>query len=560
MLLILLQSLILSMNAWLFAPSAPDSIEIQDALHEDPLEVLIFMARNGWSPDWLTPDSLAAHLIEQDSACATEAAWSTRLLGAPLQSEMTPVLIEFGSESLIPGSQDIKDNPTLLDAFINRILHAIAESEEPENLEAFVDILTATWDFVPPTTRSLSLEALGKVGIDITGDITPSRIEAAGLCASARYFSTLGIEYDFISPEMNTALERIYLTGCGSPETGESMLDDSIWAVRYTAIEVCDPAIVGELLNDSVPYVSLAASIARNEAGYEDGLNQLRYLALTPGPIGNMAVEQLAAADTVLLRELMLNQAPGRRAAAQTAWLNDSIPVDSLLEESWILDPYWIIPISWAWHLVDTGDSLRAGNVLMRISALREYYSDESLIEEYVTLLIDRLQSIEESEDEEETDLWTQYELPFEPDSVSCPDTIVIMTDVGDFTVLLWKKTAPITCSSFWNLAESNFYDGIYFHRVIPGFVAQAGCPEGVGTGGPGYVLPNERSLMHFGRGVIGMADAGLNTGGSQFFIMLDDHGRLNGRYTAFGIVLNRTELDRITVGTRIRDVVCLVK
>ena len=102
--------------------------------------------------------------------------------------------------------------PTLLDAFINRILLAFAESEEPENLEAFVDILTATWDFVPPTTRSLSLEALGKVGIDITGDITPSRIEAAGLCASARYFSTLGIEYDFISPEMNTALERIYLT------------------------------------------------------------------------------------------------------------------------------------------------------------------------------------------------------------------------------------------------------------------------------------------------------------------------------------------------------------
>ncbi|MCD4848620.1 MAG: peptidylprolyl isomerase [Candidatus Aegiribacteria sp.] len=183
------------------------------------------------------------------------------------------------------------------------------------------------------------------------------------------------------------------------------------------------------------------------------------------------------------------------------------------------------------------------------------------LIEEYVTLLTDRLRSVEESEEnrEPETAEWTQYEFPFNPDSISIPDTVVIETDVGNFTVLLWGNTAPVTCSSFWHLAGTGFYDSVYFHRVIPGFVAQAGCPEGVGTGGPGYLLPNERSTRHFGRGVLGMADAGLNTGGSQFFIMLDDHGRLDGRYTAFGTVLNKDELDRITVGTQIRDVVCLV-
>ena len=557
MLLILLQSLIMSINAWLFAPVPPDSAEILDALHEDPMEVLIFMARSGWSPDWLSPDSLATHLMERDSTCAAEAAWSARLLGAPLPTEMTPVLIEFGQEPMIPDPQDIIGNPALLDAFINRILHTFAEGEEPENMEAFVEIISATWDFIPNDTRSLSLEALGKLGIDITGDISPSRIEEAGLRASARYFSTLGIVYNYISSEVNTALERIYIAGCGSPETAGSMLGDFLWAVRFCAIDVCDPSIVGELVNDSVPYVSLAASIARNEAGFDDGANRLRSLALTSGPVGNMAAEQLAVADTVLLRELITHQVPGRRAAAQTAWLNDSIPVDSLLEENWISDPYWIIPISWAWHLVDTGDSIRAGNVLLRISTLRENYSDQVLIEEYVTLLTDRLQSMEESEEEQksETVEWIQYELPFEPDCISLPDTVVIKTDVGDFTVLLWEKTAPITCSSFWNLAETGFYDGIYFHRVIPGFVAQAGCPEGVGSGGPGYVLPNERSIRHFGRGVLGMADAGLNTGGSQFFIMLDDHGRLDGRYTAFGIVLNQVELDRITVGTRIMGI-----
>ncbi len=561
MLPILLQSLIMSMNTWLFAPAPPDSVEIMDALREDPMEVLVFMARSGWSPDWLSPDSLATHMMELDSTCAAEAAWSARLLGMPLSTEMTPVLIEFGEESMIPDSHDIISNPALLDAFINRILHTFAEGCEPLKLEAFVEIISETWDFIPTDTRSLSLEALGKLGIDITGDIAPSRIEDAGESASARYFSTLGIEYDYISSEMNTVLERIYIAGCGSQETAGNMLNDSIWAVRFSAIKVCDPSMVGELVNDSVPYVSLTASIARNEAGFNDGANRLRGLAITSGPVGNLAAEQLAVADTVLLRELMIHQAPGRRAAAQTAWLNDSIPVDSLLEENWISDQYWVIPISWAWYLVDTGDFMEAEDVLLRISTLRKNYSDQVLIDEYVTVLTDRLKSVEESEEEHESETveWTQYELPFDPDSISLPDTVVIKTDVGDFTVLLWGETAPITCSSFWNLAETGFYDGVYFHRVIPGFVAQAGCPEGVGTGGPGYILPNERSLRHFGRGVLGMADAGLNTGGSQFFIMLDDHGRLDGRYTAFGIVLNQAELDKITVGTRIRDVVCLV-
>ena len=558
---VLLQSLIISMNSWIFAPAPPDSIEIMDALREDPMEVLVFMARSGWSPDWFSPGSLATHLIEVDLTCSTEAAWSARLIGIPLQTEMTPVLIEFGGESIIPDSQDISDNPALLDALINRILHTFAEGEEQENLEAFVEIISATWDCIPSKSKSLSLEALGKLGIDITGDIAPIRIEEAGTSASARYFSTLGIEYSYTSSEMNTALERIYIAGCSSPETVVSMLDDSIWAVRFSAIEVCDPSIIGELINDSVPYVSLAASIARSEAGFDDGVNRLRDLSITFGPVGNMAAEQLGFADTLLLRELMAHQDPGRRAAAQTAWLNDSIPVDSLLKESWISDQYWAIPISWAWHLVDTGDSIKAENALLRISTLQGNNSDQMLIEEYVTLLTDRLRSVEESEEnrEPETAEWTQYEFPFNPDSISIPDTVVIETDVGNFTVLLWGNTAPVTCSSFWHLAGTGFYDSVYFHRVIPGFVAQAGCPEGVGTGGPGYLLPNERSTRHFGRGVLGMADAGLNTGGSQFFIMLDDHGRLDGRYTAFGTVLNKDELDRITVGTQIRDVVCLV-
>ncbi len=176
------------------------------------------------------------------------------------------------------------------------------------------------------------------------------------------------------------------------------------------------------------------------------------------------------------------------------------------------------------------------------------------MIDEYVSVLYNRLNGVEEEESSEDSG-WIQYLLPFNIET-AVPDTVIIRTDAGDIWLNLWGDTAPIACSGFLYLAESGFYDGISFHRVIPGFVAQAGCPEGVGTGGPGYNLPTERSVAHFGRGVLGMADAGLNTAGSQFFIMLDDHGRLDGRYTVFGCVINTEFLDEITVGTVITDIV----
>ncbi|MBD3369710.1 peptidylprolyl isomerase [Candidatus Fermentibacteria bacterium] len=136
------------------------------------------------------------------------------------------------------------------------------------------------------------------------------------------------------------------------------------------------------------------------------------------------------------------------------------------------------------------------------------------------------------------------------------PSEVTIHTEEGDLRVSLMWDVAPLACSGFVHLAERDFYDGIYFHRVEPGFVVQAGCPQSNGMGGPGYTLPNERSLVRYDRGVVGMADAGLNTAGSQFFVMLDSHGRLDTRYTAFGRLEEGWDvLDRISVGTRIIDV-----
>jgi len=115
--------------------------------------------------------------------------------------------------------------------------------------------------------------------------------------------------------------------------------------------------------------------------------------------------------------------------------------------------------------------------------------------------------------------------------------TAVITTDKGDIRVKLMADIAPVTVNNFVFLAREGFYDGTTFHRVIPGFVAQGGDPTGTGRGGPGYRFQDELNDTPFESGVIGMANAGPNTNGSQFYLMLGDAPHLTGRYTAFGKV-----------------------
>lgn len=110
-------------------------------------------------------------------------------------------------------------------------------------------------------------------------------------------------------------------------------------------------------------------------------------------------------------------------------------------------------------------------------------------------------------------------------------------TERGDFTIDLLIDVAPVTVNNFVFLAREGFYDGTTFHRVISGFVAQGGDPTGSGRGGPGYRFPDELSETPFDAGIVGMANAGPNTNGSQFYVMLADAPQLTGRYTAFGRV-----------------------
>lgn len=112
-------------------------------------------------------------------------------------------------------------------------------------------------------------------------------------------------------------------------------------------------------------------------------------------------------------------------------------------------------------------------------------------------------------------------------------------TSKGVFTVELFEVRAPKTTENFIDLAEKGFYDGVVFHRVIDGFMIQGGDPLGNGTGGPGYTIPDEfhPELRHSGEGVLSMANAGPNTGGSQFFITLDATPWLDGKHAVFGRV-----------------------
>ena len=113
----------------------------------------------------------------------------------------------------------------------------------------------------------------------------------------------------------------------------------------------------------------------------------------------------------------------------------------------------------------------------------------------------------------------------------------VLKTDRGDITIRLMPEVAPITANNFVFRVREGFYVGCSFHCVIPGFVAQGGDPTGSGRGGPGYRFQDELTPTPFEQGIIGMANAGPGTNGSQFYIMLDAAPHLTGRYTAFGRV-----------------------
>ena len=143
--------------------------------------------------------------------------------------------------------------------------------------------------------------------------------------------------------------------------------------------------------------------------------------------------------------------------------------------------------------------------------------------------------------------------LRVEPIPASPATSATLETDRGTIRIALDAAHAPRTVENFARLARSGYFDGLAFHRVVPNFVVQDGCPRGDGWGGPGYAIPCEYNALPYDVGTVGMALAGKDTGGSQWFITLSPQPRLEGRYTVFGkVVLGMEVVERIMPGDRI--------
>ena len=133
-----------------------------------------------------------------------------------------------------------------------------------------------------------------------------------------------------------------------------------------------------------------------------------------------------------------------------------------------------------------------------------------------------------------------------------------IETNKGVIRLELHADRAPKTVGNFEKLAGEGFYNGLFFHRVIPNFMIQTGCPQGTGTGGPGYQFEDEfdDSLRHDRAGILSMANAGPNTNGSQFFITHGPTPHLDGKHSVFGVVLEGQDVvDAIEQGDTMEKV-----
>ena len=140
---------------------------------------------------------------------------------------------------------------------------------------------------------------------------------------------------------------------------------------------------------------------------------------------------------------------------------------------------------------------------------------------------------------------------------------IQIQTERGNITIEMFEDEAPNTVANMISLIEKGYYDGLNFHRVIPDFMIQGGCPHGTGTGGPGYDFDDECApdRRHDSAGVLSMANAGPGTNGSQFFITHGPTPHLDGKHTVFGKVTEGQEVvDEIKQGDVMQAVVVLKK
>ncbi|MBD3278430.1 MAG: hypothetical protein GF388_09025, partial [Candidatus Aegiribacteria sp.] len=232
--LILMNILLLGTPDWYTAEAPPDSAEYVDQGGETPMQVLLFSARTGYRLEGYDIREIVSGLIFEGQHDMRLIAWAAAMNGVPLQEADRTILIEFGQEFSIPAVSEGASDPTLVDASLRRVQHRLSSGGEPQDMEGIVELVTAAWPSLPRSTMELSLEVLGRMAVDITGDLTQEELQSAGSTAFYRYFSEIGREPPAtVDPE--TPLERIYAASCLPGDQAEGMLYDSLWAVRINA-------------------------------------------------------------------------------------------------------------------------------------------------------------------------------------------------------------------------------------------------------------------------------------------------------------------------------------
>ncbi len=386
----------------------------------------------------------------------------------------------------------LPEDPDLAEYAILRQFHRSAFGLPPDHPLELSDYICSVWPELSTGTRNLWREFAGAGGLPAPEDqVTPEN-----LTSLLRYCSATGSEPPDVDPDRLSDLQRYYYVLCLPGDELSGFLSDPCWAVRQAVIQM-NPSMAFQMLDDPSPAVRMTAAKACGRADI------LLDMSSADGPIGHMSLAGVGQIP-ILEDSLYRSEDPAKRAAALLA----------------MLELGWRIP---------------------------EERADFLLTDEYLMVRAITADA-----------LGRNFAMPggtSDLEDVSAPEAVVLVTDAGEFTMELFNDLAPVTCRNFWHLAETGFYDGIYFHRVIPGFVAQAGCPEGNGYGGPGYTIPAENNTAAYTMGTVGMADSGMDTGGSQFFIMLDSQRRLDCRYTAFGRLLNTDGIHDIQTGTRILEI-----
>jgi cyclophilin family peptidyl-prolyl cis-trans isomerase len=535
-------------SEWLLRERPPSAAEYRTLLEERPGEALLLSGRTGWVPGEDPIGEAVADMAGMEGRRGRLASWACTACGlAPPLGRLSPGLVELGPETVLPDAPEACQRPLLVHAGLLRALHSITAGIPMHRPQDAVELAIACREDLPDSTRVLALQVAGRVDVTVPPGLAPEE----GL-AGLRYLAETGGTLASRPQGLARGLEALYSARCLPDSALYGWMEHPDWYVRRVVAEALPPGELEPLLDDPVPYVALAAARRMQESGLSAGRRAMAGLAREPGPVGDMATAGLTAGDRDLLEELMDSRRPARRAAAQGAWLQRGLFVDSALARRWETDPYWIVPVSWVYHLEQEGEMGRARTTAERIAGMaEEAHRPERLLSHLEEIVTGGPAGAGEEEPE-----WPESDLPFDPGAVERADRLELRTTEGAVVLELLWDTAPIACANMVHLAREGFYDGIWVHRVEPGFVAQAGCPQGNGMGGPGYTIPGEPGLTAFDRGVVGMADAGPGTAGSQFFIMLDSHRRLDTRYTAFARVVEGMEAaERLTVGSRIEAV-----